>query len=512
VTATAPVAQTVAADEPVLKIRGLSCSFGSTQALQDVDLDLHPGEVVALLGKNGAGKSTLIKILAGVYKRSGGEIWVDGAPWQGATRAGDDKGTIAFVHQDLGLLLPMSVAENIAQVAGYETRRGLISWRAQRRLALEILGRWDFPIDPDVPVASLDPAHQALVAIARALAADARVIVLDEPTAALPRHDVDILFDAVRRLRAGGVGVLYVTHRLAEVSELADRVVILRDGRRVLDTAAAELRHDEMVDTIVGEAVVHHLSEYRSDSTDVILALDDVVGPGVNGVSLAVRRGEIVALVGLAGAGQRAIGQLVAGITRSTSGAMTLHDDPYAPRHRRDALERGIAYLAPSRAQGGFFSFDTAANFWLRRVERRWVGAKRERREAGSVFSDWGVTPSNPTVSLSALSGGNQQRVLLSKWVEDDPVVLVTDEPGAGVDVGARQVLYERLDRAAQAGVPLVLISSDAEEVAQVAHRALVVDDGRIVASLEGDDLTAERITLECVRDSHRDATRKAGS
>jgi ribose transport system ATP-binding protein len=489
--------------ELLLSVRGLCCEFGSTRALREVDLDLHAGEIVALLGKNGAGKSTLIKILAGVYQPTDGEVQIDGKVFRDGLTSGDSNNArLAFVHQDLGLILSLTVAENIAYVSGYERRSGLISWRQQREAARQAMERWGFDIDPAAPVRTLDPAHRALVAITRALAADARIIVLDEPTAALPRHDVEILFNAIERLRDGGVGVLYITHRLGEVSRLADRVAILRDGACVLDATTDEVEHNEMVDVIVGDTLVTHQSDYRSESHEVAIELAGVSGPRVHDVSFRVRRGEIVALVGLVSSGQREVGQLIAGVRHTDGGTMTLHGKRYEPLSRRGSLARRVVYLPASRQESGFFGFDLATNFFLRKTGRLRLRVDRERERAGEVLREWGVVPPDPTVPLGVLSGGNQQRVLLSKWIDEDPSLLVVDEPTAGVDVGARQALYAKLDEIAQADVAVIVISSDAEEVAEVAHRALVFDDGGIVAELEGDDLTAERITIECSRDS----------
>lgn len=486
----------------MLTIRGLSCSFGPTQALADVDLDLHAGEVVALLGKNGAGKSTLIKILAGVYSATAGSFEVDRRAGGDARDGEEEQTQIAFVHQDLGLIPSLSVAENIAFAAGFETKSGLISWADQRRAALADLEKWGFDIDPDAPVASLNQAEMALVAITRALSTNAPVIVFDEPTAALPHSDVDILFRAIDRIREAGVAVLYVTHRLDEVSTLADRVAILRDGRKVMDSPTVEVAHDEMVNEIIGETLVKHASDYRSDASEVVLELTGVSGGEARDVNMKVHRGEILALVGLVSGGQSAVGRLIGGSEIMTAGQMKLNGKVYAPSSPRDALSQGVAYLSASRQEGGFFLFDTGTNFWLRRSGQRFLRGKQELQEAGSVFAEWGITPPDPTVPLSALSGGNQQRVLLAKWIEYGPAVLVVDEPSAGVDIGARQAVHERLDRAARAGVPVVVISSDAEEMVEIAHRAIVFDFGTIGAELERENLTAEQITLESSRDS----------
>jgi ribose transport system ATP-binding protein len=493
----------VTGSTPVLEIRGLSCSFGPTKALDGVDLDVAGGEVVALLGQNGAGKSTLIKVLAGIHRPTAGTIRIGGRALARGLQAGrSGAADIAFVHQDLGLIEPLSVAENIAHVAGFQTRRGLVSWRRQQELAARVLERWEFDVDPAAPVASLDPVQRALVAIGRALSTDARVVVLDEPTASLPGHDVELLFAAVQRMRAGGVAVLYVTHRLAELERLADRIVVLRDGVRVADVPAADVDEAAIVELIVGRKLARSAIDRPQPGTETVLELEGVGGPGVSDVSLTVAQGEIVALVGLVGAGHRTVGRLVAGAAPVREGTMRIAGADHRPRGTRDAIGAGVAYLPADRIrEASFPAADTATNFWARAGNgARWRRPAAERRITGTVLRDWEVVPADPVAPFRALSGGNQQRVLLAKWLESRPSVLVVDEPTAGVDVGGRAALYERLAQAARGGVATVLVSSDAEEVVELAHRAVVFGGGRAVTELRGADLTVDRITLECGR------------
>lgn len=486
-----------------LSVRGLACRFGDTQALRGVDLDVRPGEIVALLGQNGAGKSTLIKILAGVYRPTAGTIRIGEQLFDRGLHAAHARDAgLAFVHQDLGLVEQLSVAENIAHVAGFQRRGRLISWRRQRALATDILRRWEFDIDPDAPVAGLEPAQRALVAIGRALATDARIVVFDEPTASLPRHDVEILFTAIDRLRGAGVAILYVTHRLGEVTRLADRVVVLRDGSEVADLAIGETSHEEIVELIVGQALAGLQLELHTPSPDRVLELEGVSAEGAWDVSLALRRGEILALVGLVGAGQGAVGRVVAGGIPASTGTMMLGGRPFRPRSPRDAQEQGVAYLPGDRVrEGGFPTFSSGTNYWIRarRAASR-LHPDEEQRRAAEAFADWGVTPSDPGAPFFSLSGGNQQRVLLAKWLDGERALLVVDEPTSGVDVGAREAIYRRLAASAGRGLATVLVSSDAEEVAELAHRALVFRDGRIVCELGRGELTVSRITLECAR------------
>jgi ribose transport system ATP-binding protein len=471
--------------------------------LAGVDLDVHPGEVVALLGQNGAGKSTLIKLLAGIYRPTFGTVRVGGRSFDHGLHAAESREAgIAFVHQDLGLLESLSVAENIAFVTGFETRHGIVSWARQRAAAERVLERWEFEIDPEARVGDLDPVQRSMVAISRALATDARIIVLDEPTASLPRHEVEVLFAAVDRLRAGGVAVLYVTHRLSEVARLADRIVVLRDGRRVADIPAEEATEEGVVELIVGERLTGVTVDIGKPDDEAVLELDQVSGAGVQSVSVRLGRGEVLALVGLVGAGQREIGRIVAGATPLREGAMRLEGTPYRPRSPREAIAAAVTFLPADRlAESSFQGFEAGTNFWARPTS---TGARLrpgpERQRAGEVFREWGVSPPEPALPLSALSGGNQQRVLLAKWIDERPKVLVVDEPTAGVDVGGRAALYARLADAARSGVSTLLVSADVEEVTELAHRAVVFGDGRVACELGRDELSVDRITLECAR------------
>jgi ribose transport system ATP-binding protein len=499
--ATSTRATTRTSGEDVLVVEGLECRFGATHALRGVDLRLGAGEVVALLGENGAGKSTLIKILAGVHRPTAGSIRLGSAVFpHGLTAADARSHGLAFVHQDLGLLDQLSVAENIAHVAGFCRSGGLISWRRQLAIARGLLREWEIDIDPSTPVDRLEAAQRSLVAVARALATDARMIVFDEPTAALPRHDVELLYGAVDRLRAAGVAVLYVTHRLGEVTRLADRAAVLREGELVGAVSVPESSERELIELIVGaepqarEATTHARPDLE------LLALQDVGGHGVDGVTLTLHRGEILALVGLLGAGHRNAGRIVAGIEGADHGEMRLEGEPFHPRSPRDAQRRGVVYVPANRLrEAAFPSLDTATNLSLRdRFALALASSRQERAVAARLFRDWGVVPAAPDATFASLSGGNQQKVVLAKWMTPLPSVLVAEEPTAGIDVGTRMAIYERLAGAASEGMAVLLLSSDTDEVAAVADRAIVFADGRPKVELSHVELSPGRIAQEC--------------
>jgi ribose transport system ATP-binding protein len=487
-------------EEGVLAVEGLECRFGATHALRGVDLTVYRGEVLALLGENGAGKSTLIKILAGVVKPSAGVVRLGEDRFaHGLTADQARTHGLAFVHQDLGLLESLSVAENIAHVAGFRRSRGFISWRRQIQLARELLGRWEIDIDPATPVQRLEAAQRSLVAVARAVATDAKAIVFDEPTAALPRHDVDLLYNAVERLRAAGVAVLYVTHRLSEVARLADRAAVLRDGELVGCVPVAETTEHELVEMIVGTKLTATTAAPGA-AREELLHLRDVGGRGADGVTLTLRRGEILALVGLVGAGHRSVGRMVAGIETATSGGMELAGKPFRPRNPRQAQRSGVVYVPADRlAEGAFPTLDTGTNLTLRdRITKPFTSLRKERAGAGRVLGEWNVVPSAPDVPFAALSGGNQQKVVLAKWMTPPPDVLVAEEPTAGIDVGTKSAIYARLADAARAGTAVLLLSSDADEVAMIADRAIVFGHGTPTIELSRGALTASRIAQEC--------------
>jgi ribose transport system ATP-binding protein len=486
--------------EGVLAVEGLECRFGATHALRGVDLTVYGGEVLALLGENGAGKSTLIKILAGVVKPSAGVVRLGEDRFQHGLTADQARAHgLAFVHQDLGLLESLSAAENIAHVAGFCRSRGFISWRRQLQLARELLARWEIDIDPALPVQRLEAAQRSLVAVARAVATDAKAIVFDEPTAALPRHDVDLLYNAVERLRAAGVAVLYVTHRLGEVTRLADRAAVLRDGELVGAVSIAETTEHELVEMIVGTKLTAHTAAPGA-AREELLHLRELAGPGAEDVTLTLRRGEILALVGLVGAGHRTVGRMVAGIERATSGGMELAGKRFRPRTPRDAQRSGVVYVPGDRlAEGAFPTLDIGTNFTLRdRATRVFASIRKERAAAGRVFGEWNVVPQSPDMPFAALSGGNQQKVVLAKWMTPAPEVLVAEEPTAGIDVATKSAIYARLADAARAGTAVLLLSSDADEVAMIADRAVIFGHGTPKIELSREALTAARIAQEC--------------
>ncbi|TPQ22901.1 sugar ABC transporter ATP-binding protein [Streptomyces sporangiiformans] len=486
--------------EPLVRIRGLSKRFGGTRALAGVDLDIHGGSVLALLGPNGAGKSTLIKVLAGVHHADEGEVTVAGH------RLGTDAASrcMSFIHQDLGLVEWMTVAENIALSTGYARggrQRTLISWRRTRERCTEVLRTVAGHLDPDARIADLAPAERSLVAIARALATRAELIVLDEPTASLPAADCARLFDVLHSLRDRGHGILYVSHRLDEVYAVADTFAVLRDGRLVSHGPLAGHSLTRLVHDIVGfELTAHRPAALPADGPPA-LTLDGVRTARAGPVSLELRHGEILGLVGLTGAGHMDLGRALAGSRRLLGGRALLDGRPYRPGTVAAAVGLGVGLVTGNRQEEGCAAELTVRENLLANPRAgglsalRWISPRRERTEAVALMDRFSVRPRDSEAPIATLSGGNQQKVMIGRWVPVGMRLLILEEPTASVDVGAKATIHGLLDDALAAGLAVLLISTDFEEVAGVCRRALVFVRGAVTAELSGPDLTVAALT-----------------
>lgn len=496
--------------EPLVRIRGLCKRFGGTLALDSVGLDIHGGSVLALLGPNGAGKSTLIKVLAGVHHADAGEVTVAGHPFpsEAALRH------MSFIHQDLGLVEWMTVAENIALGTGYPLHRGLISWRRTRERCDEALRIVAGHLDADARIADLAPAERSLVAIARALAKRAGLFVLDEPTATLPAADCARLFDVLHALRDRGHGILYVSHRLDEVYEVADTFAVLRDGRLVSHGPLAPYAPDRLVRDIVGHEPARRrpvpaaaatsappAEAASADGRPAVLSLDGVSTARTRPVTLDLREGEILGMVGLTGAGHMHLGRALAGALPLTGGRALLDGRPYRPHTVAAALRSGVGLVAGNRQEEGCAADLSVRENFLANPRAagvpgwRWTGPRRERAEARALIERFSVHPRDSEVPIATLSGGNQQKVVVGRWLRGNLRLLILEEPTASVDVGAKAAIHRILDEAVGAGLAVLLISTDFEEVADLCHRALVFGRGTVAAELAGGALNVTELT-----------------
>jgi ribose transport system ATP-binding protein len=469
---------------------GVVKDFGATRALAGLDLTLEPGEIHALVGRNGAGKSTFIKILSGLHDPDSGVVEVGGEPLARARHQ------LAFIHQDLGLVESMSVADNFGLVAGFGSRVVVPDRRLQRETAAS-LAALGVAIDPRTPVSALPVSDRTLVAVARALHLDARAVVLDEPTASLPAADVERLLAALRRLRDRGVGVLYVSHRLAEVRALADRITVLRGGVAALTVRPEETSEAQLAASIMGAAVVRAQRERRAPRPEVALRVRGLVADGAGPLDLEVRAGEVLGCAGLRGAGQGTLGRALYGLC-DWRGEAEVGGAPYRAASPADALAAGVAWVGGDRGQSVARPLSVTENLLLNprhTAQRGWrVSPRRERASAGRLIRRYRIAAPGPDGLVSTLSGGNAQKVVLARALEAGPRVLLLEEPTAGVDVGARAEFYRLINDACAAGLAVVLASSDEEEVCEMSDRVLVFGRGTVREELAGAQVTVERV------------------
>lgn len=499
-----PAGTTTDADQPVLVVRSLSKSFPGQVALGAAELTVHSGEVHALLGQNGSGKSTLIKILAGFYKPDpGADVNLGGRRVDLAALSDTDTDRIRVMHQDLGLVSTLNIMENLALGRGFHsTRLGGINWRQERRSTRELLGRFGLDVDPRRSVGSLSAAEQAIVGLARAIEnwdAQDGLLVLDEPTASLSRPEVLRLFDAVRRVAALGAGILFVTHRLDEVFDIAGRVTVLRDGRTIGSRRIDGLDEATLVEMIVGGPIGGFYADPPEVRANTVFEAGGVWGAAVEDFNLAVRAGEIVGVAGIVGSGRDEIAGLLSGTRGRAAGWINL-ESQRLPKDIRSASALGISYIpADRKIMGSIQSQSVAGNILLGSqgplFSKAWLSSRAETAEAAKWISQVDLRPADPSRVLSTLSGGNQQKAVVARVLRRRPRVIVLDEPTQGVDVGAKATIYELLAGAAQDGAAVIISSSDNEELSNICDRVLVMRRGRIDSELSGSRLTTETIT-----------------
>ncbi|CNF50509.1 sugar ABC transporter ATP-binding protein [Yersinia massiliensis] len=498
---------------PILSMRHIIKGFGGNIAVNDVSLDVMPGEVLALLGENGAGKSTLIKVLAGVYPRDSGEILFQGNNIRSAAEIkSDTHQPIAFIHQDLGLIDWMTVAENMALVMGFPRRLGLINWSAIRQQASRALQDIGIDLSPDARVFELSRTEKSLLAIARAVAVNAEVLVLDEPTASLPANDVRHLFEVINRLRAKQVGMIYVTHRLDEVIEIADRVCVMRDGRYVAGGHTADYTLRDLVQMIVGEAMGDSQREPLPVANKPVLQLKDVVVGEIGPVTFNLQPGEILALAGLRGAGQEELGRLLFGLRHCDHGEIIFRDHPYTASSPQEAMAAGVSLVAGDRTgESLVMSMSVRENLFINPIAsgHKLLSRYSTRREVGESWWKvqlFDVRPKDVNIDISALSGGNQQKVVMARWMHLGAPLLILEDPTAGVDVGARAEIYHLLNKSLAEGVAVLVISNDLEEIAHICNRALVFNRGEVVGELRNEQVSFANL-LELASASTGEAT-----
>jgi len=490
----------------VLSFSGISRSFGDFQALHQVSFELAAGEVVGLVGANGAGKSTLLKIAGGVLPPSSGSMLLYGRDYRPSSPQAAKASGIASVFQELNLFLNMSVAENIFVDEGFRNRVGLIDWKAMREEAGRVLKANGLEIGPARPVSELGVAQQQLVEIVRALAEKPKILLLDEPTASLSEDQTAWLFTKVREAAAAGTSILYVSHRLDEVTELCDRCVILRDGSMVATLDRSEIRKDEIIRHMVGRQIamgVRDPGRRAAEGRVVFECADLSVAGKLESISFQVRSGEILGIAGLVGAGRTELLNAIYGILHPTRGVLRREGEEVVVRHPRVAIRHGIAPVSEDRKKEGLFFGETVTcNLNASSVANRpllgLIDRRKEKTRAARMAGRIALSPRHLADPVERLSGGNQQKVVFGRALLTEADLLLLDEPTRGVDVGAREEIYAVIEEAAAQGKGVILVSSDWEEIVKLAHRALVLRDGQIVGELSGEDINESAMLHLC--------------
>jgi len=489
---------------PILEMRGISKTFGAVRALRGVDLTVWPGEIHALMGENGAGKSTLMKILSGAYHADpGGRMLVDGREVAIVSPLDALRLGVAVIYQELSLAPNLSVQQNVC-LGREAARAGILDKAAMRRQCADILKRLGADFRPETRVSRLSLAQQQMVEIARALSVDARILVMDEPTASLSSRETDKLFDLIRKLRADGLAIIYISHRMAEVYELADRCSVLRDGGYVGTLKRDELSEARLIQMMVGRDLSDFYKkdkrEGRSFGASVLEVEGLADGRRIGPASFDVRAGEVVGLAGLVGAGRTELARMIFGAEPAREGRILLEGKPLVARHPAEAIAAGIVYLSEDRKGLGLFfdmSIEDNVNLAVAARDAHPLGIRRlalAARRGAEALRSLSIRAKSAQSTVRSLSGGNQQKVLFARLLATAPKLLILDEPTRGVDIGAKSDIYKLIDKLAESGAAILIISSELPEVIGIADRVFVMRDGRIAGVLAGADITQERV------------------
>lgn len=483
----------------LLKMVHIDKKFPGVHALRGVSLELRKGEVHALLGENGAGKSTLINVLGGVISPNAGEIYINGKKMSIGSVIDAQRAGIAVIHQELVLVPYMTIAENIFM--GREPKNNLVIDRKKmNREAAEILGRIGLNLNPATPVKNLSIAQQQMVEIAKALSLKSNILVMDEPTSSLSENEVNVLFQIIRKLKTEGVGIIYVSHRMSELFEITDRITVMRDGEYIDTRKTNETNTDELVYLMVGRKLENYYTRnFREPGAVTLKVAKMSVRNLLHEISFEAREGEIVGFSGLIGAGRSELMQAIVGLRKYQSGEVTICGRAQNNEGYRKAISKGIVLVPEDRKKLGLILINTVAfNSTLAVVhefiKKGWVNRKREKEIVDNAVKGLRIKASSHEQRVGTLSGGNQQKVLIGKWLATNPKILILDEPTRGVDVGAKADIYEIMDNLAAQGITIIMVSSDMTEIMNMCDRVIVMKNGAITGTVEHEELSQERI------------------
>lgn len=481
----------------ILAFHGISKTFPGVRALHDVSFSLAEGEVLALLGENGAGKSTLVKCLTGANVPSAGKIELAGQEYDRLDPITARRHGISAVYQEFNLVPDLPIVENVFM--GNNPGRGVVvDYPEMLRSSREIFASFGVELDPTENVSTLSPAMMQIVEIAKAILLNVRILILDEPTAPLTANETEILFRIIRELKKKGVAVIYISHRLEEIFEICDRAVILRDGEKVGETAIADTNRKELIRMMIGRELTNYYPEHQSASTgEVVMQVQDLCGNGANHISFALHKGEILGVAGLVGAGRTELMTVLFCDAKRESGTVTIHGRPFQGRRPWDAIAAGIAYLPEDRKrQGLLLDKSVAVNTTLASIRKYCkfgvIDREREEKAIRGYCEQLEIKTSGLDKEVQYLSGGNQQKVIVGKWLDTDSEIVIFDEPTRGIDVGTKHEIYAIINRLADEGHAILMVSSEFEELIGVADRILVMAEGEMVGGVEKADFNKE--------------------
>lgn len=487
-------------DHPVLTLSAITKTFPSVKALSDVSLSLYPGQVTALVGENGAGKSTLVKVLTGIYQPDGGEILIDGTPVKFASATAASEHGITAIHQETVLFDELTVAENIFIGHAPRTRRGFIDWKTLNSNARDLLVRIGADIDANTPLKELGIASKHLVAIARALSVDARVVVMDEPTAALSHKEIQELYDLVDRLKAEGKAILFISHKFDEIFRLADRFTVFRDGQMVGEGKIEDTNSDALVQLMVGREVSQIFPERTPVVGDPILTVAGYDHPTeFADIGFTLNKGEILGFYGLVGSGRSEVMQALFGVTKPTKGAMRIGDKIAVIRTPTQAIKNGIVYVPEDRGKQGAVAglpiFQNVTLPSLEKISRNgFINLAKEFALAREYTTRMDLRAASLDQDVANLSGGNQQKVVIAKWLATQPKVIIMDEPTKGIDIGSKAAVHSFMAELVAQGLSIIMVSSEIPEIIGMSDRVIVMREGRLVDELAHKDITAQAL------------------
>ncbi len=487
--------------EDILRLRGINKAFPGVKALTDVDLTIRKGEVHALVGENGAGKSTLMKIISGAYKKDSGTVWFDGKEVENTTPKQSEQMGISIIYQELNLIERVSVAENVF-IGRYPLRGGLVQWGKMVKDAQALFDEYELKIDAKRLVRSLTMAQKQMVEIIKAVSINAKVIIMDEPTSSLSGKETESLFRIIEKLKANGVAVVFITHRLDEIFAICDRMTVLRDGHYVGEKNISEITKSEMIAMMIGRELTQQYPERHNEIGEVTLEVKNISDGGkhVDNVSFAAHRGEVLGFYGLVGAGRTETMRMVFGVDPRVGGQVFLHGKEINLKNPRDAIRHGIGFITENRRDEGLFLRSSVrvntVMVALHKILKHGMISYKEEARVSQDYVDK-LRTATPSVNQKAmfLSGGNQQKVVLAKWLFSDSEVIIFDEPTRGIDVGARREIYQLINDLVAGGRTVVVVSSDMEEIMGISDRILVMYEGNIAGEVQKKDFSQSLIT-----------------